>query len=262
MIKLAGFEITRIADTPWQKRVRFDGRESRYAIYNDDLEMGLRMSIVEYPLGSVEPRHVHPGTHATTVVKGRALIDGLTLKPLDCILGPSHEPHGPLEYPDSCTLFSCFQGSNDHSAVTELSTEKNYRLVQAESLPWAAGAHEGIDGIFAGGRRADRGWGDAWRWHVGPVRLVFCALCNPTLEQILLCGGELLVRISRRHEVVRGFREQALHQFARVGLAGDEGFLRNRLLTHVEAELGLTLIAVGAGAGAGAGIGTTTVSGG
>ncbi len=137
MIKLAGFEITRIADTPWQKRVRFDGRESRYAMYNDDLEMGLRMSIVEYPLGSVEPRHVHPGTHATTVVKGRALIDGLTLKSLDCILGPSHEPHGPLEYPDSCTLFSCFQGSNDHSEVKQLGTDRQYRLVQAPALSWS-----------------------------------------------------------------------------------------------------------------------------
>ena len=80
MFKLDGFEIVRIADTPWQKRVRFDGRESRFAMYYDDLENGLRMSIVEYPLGSVEPRHVHPGTHATTVVKGRALIDGLELK--------------------------------------------------------------------------------------------------------------------------------------------------------------------------------------
>jgi len=146
MIKLAGFEIVRIADTPWQKRVRFDGRESRFAMYNDDLENGLRMSIVEYPLGSVEPRHVHPGTHATTVVKGRALIDGLELKPLDCILGPSHEPHGPLEYPDSCTLFSCFQGSNDHSAVGELGAERHYRLIQADKLAWEkseSGAGEG-----------------------------------------------------------------------------------------------------------------------
>jgi quercetin dioxygenase-like cupin family protein len=137
MIKLAGFEITRIADTPWQKRVRFDGRESRFAMYNDDLENGLRMSIVEYPVGSVEPRHVHPGTHATTVVKGRALIDGLELKPLDVILGPSHEPHGPLEYPDSCTLFSCFQGSNDHSEVQQLGSERHYRLIQADKLAWA-----------------------------------------------------------------------------------------------------------------------------
>ena len=114
--------------------------------YNDDLENGLRMSIVEYPLGSVEPRHVHPGTHATTVVKGRAIIDGLTLKPLDCILGPSHEPHGPLEYPDSCTLFSCFQGSNDHSEVKQLGSERHYRLIQADTLAWQtseSGAGEG-----------------------------------------------------------------------------------------------------------------------
>ena len=64
------------------------------------------------------------------------LIDGLELKPLDCILGPSHEPHGPLEYPDSCTLFSCFQGSNDHSAVGELGSERHYRLIQAPTIEW------------------------------------------------------------------------------------------------------------------------------
>ena len=136
MITKAGFEIARIADCPWQKRVRFDGRESRFVMYQDDLENGLRMSIVEYPVGAVEPRHVHPGTHATTVVKGRAIIDGLTLGPLDVILGPSFEPHGPLEYPEGCTLFSCFQGSNDHSEVRSLGTEKRYRLVQAAAIAW------------------------------------------------------------------------------------------------------------------------------
>jgi hypothetical protein len=39
MLKIAGFEIVRIAETPWQKRVRFDGRESRFAMYNDDSEL-------------------------------------------------------------------------------------------------------------------------------------------------------------------------------------------------------------------------------
>ena len=202
MIKLAGFEIVRIADTPWQKRVRFDGRESRFAMYNDDLENGLRMSIVEYPLGSVEPRHVHPGTHATTVVKGRALIDGLELKPLDCILGPSHEPHGPLEYPDSCTLFSCFQGSNDHSEVKQLSTEKNYRLVLADDLEWRQGAIEGIEEKTLIDRGAGRLLMQVWRCAAGAslpagLRESLCALF--VVDGMIEAAGEQLVALSLIH---------------------------------------------------------------
>ena len=50
-------------------------------MYYDDRENELCIRLIDYPVGSIEPRHVHAGTHATTVLKGRAIVDGLTLSP-------------------------------------------------------------------------------------------------------------------------------------------------------------------------------------
>jgi hypothetical protein len=79
--------------------------------------------------------------HATTVLKHHTIVDGVTLRPLDVVLGPSNEPHGPLYYPESCQLLSAFQGSYYHSEVEKLSTEKHYRLIQQEQLPWEQGVN-------------------------------------------------------------------------------------------------------------------------
>ena len=68
------------------------------------------------------------------------MVDGLTLGPLDVILGPANEPHGPLHYPQGCQLFSAFQGSYFHSEVEALGTEKHYRLIQVAQIPWQADA--------------------------------------------------------------------------------------------------------------------------
>lgn len=105
-------------------------------MYYNDHENSLCLRLIDYPVGSTEPRHVHAGTHATTVLKGWAIIDGLTLGPLDLVLGPGGEPHGPLHYPDGCKLLSAFQGSYDHSEVTQISEHKQYRLVQSGQIPW------------------------------------------------------------------------------------------------------------------------------
>ena len=142
MLELAGLTIYRFDDVPWTHRVRFGGMKSRAKVYFVDEARGIRMTLVDFPVGSTEPRHVHPGTHATTVVNGRAIVDGVTLGPLDVILGPGGEPHGPLHYPDGCQLLSAFQGSNEHTEAESLSPEKHYRLVQHEAIPWAAeGSH-------------------------------------------------------------------------------------------------------------------------
>ncbi len=140
MITKSGCNIVYASDLQWEERVRFGSKKNRAKTYWHDAENNLYMRLVDQPANSVEPRHVHPGTHATTVLKGRALVDGLTLNTLDVILGPGNEPHGPLEYPDGCQLFSCFQGSNDHAEAKALSTEKHYRLVQSEQIPWDAKA--------------------------------------------------------------------------------------------------------------------------
>jgi hypothetical protein len=137
MITKSGFQIARVKEIPWEDRVNVDNWPSRAGMYYDDRE-------IDYPVGSTEPRHVHAGTHATTVLKGRAVVDGLTLGPLDVVLGPGGEPHGPLHYPEGCQLFSAFQGSYYHSEVDHMSTEKRYRLIQAEKIPWEAEREKGL----------------------------------------------------------------------------------------------------------------------
>jgi quercetin dioxygenase-like cupin family protein len=132
----AGIELTRHAEIPWQARVNVDGWPNRAGMYFDDPVTKLCIRIVDYPVGSVEPRHVHAGFHATTVLQNRAIVDGLTLRPLDVIIGPSNEPHGPLDYPEGCKLLSAFQGSYFHSEVEQLSGKKEYRLIEQAKLPW------------------------------------------------------------------------------------------------------------------------------
>src|SRR5712691_8017308 len=130
----ADYSVVRVNEIPWEDRVNVDGWPSRGGMYCQDTENQLTLRLIDYPVGSIEPRHVHAGTHATTVLKGRAIVDGLTLGPLDVILGPSNEPHGPLAYPEGCKLFSAFYGSYYHSEVEQLSSEKNYRLIQGREL--------------------------------------------------------------------------------------------------------------------------------
>ena len=129
-----GLTIVRVADIPWEDRINVDNWPSKAGMYYDNRELELCIRLIDYPVGSIEPRHVHAGMHATTVLKGKAIVDGLTLGPLDVILGPSNEPHGPLDYPEGCKLLSAFQGSYYHSEVEKLSTEKHYRLIQSGEI--------------------------------------------------------------------------------------------------------------------------------
>ncbi len=139
MTTATGFQVARLAEIPWEDRKNVDGWPSRAGMYWDDRENQLCMRLIDYPYGSIEPRHVHAGSHATTVLEGRAIVDGLTLGPLDVILGPSNEPHGPLSYPDGCKLLSVFHGSYYHSEAQELSSERHYRLIQSGGIPWQRG---------------------------------------------------------------------------------------------------------------------------
>ncbi len=139
MLTCAGVQIVRVAEIPWEDRMNVDNWPSRAGMYYDDRENGLCLRLIDYPVGAIEPRHVHGGTHATTVLKGAAIVDGLTLGPLDVILGPANEPHGPIDYPQGCKLFSAFQGSFHHSEVESLSGKKDYRLIEQAKLPWQSG---------------------------------------------------------------------------------------------------------------------------
>ena len=138
MLITGGYQIARFAEIPWEDRKNVDGWPSRAGMFCNDEENSLCMRLIDYPVGSTEPRHVHGGSHATTVLKGSAMVDGLTLERLDVVLGPSNEPHGPLHYPQGCQLFSAFYGSYYHSEVEQLADTRHYRLIQSANIPWSA----------------------------------------------------------------------------------------------------------------------------
>ena len=142
MIIKSGCNIVHHNELPWEENTRYGSTTFRSKTYWHDAGNDLYLRLIDHPANATEARHTHPGTHATTVLKGRAQVDGLTLNALDVILGPGNEPHGPLEYPDSsgCRLFSCFQGSHDHTAAHGLAPEKHCRIIQSEQLPWDAKA--------------------------------------------------------------------------------------------------------------------------
>ncbi len=133
-----GYKIAHLKDIAWEDRKNVDGWPSRAGMYYDDRENNLCMRLIDYTEGLTEPRHVHSGSHAAVVLQGHALIDGVRLNPLGVILGPSNEPHGPLQYPKGVKIFSAFQGSYFHSEVAE-GSESQYRLIHTEQLPWQSG---------------------------------------------------------------------------------------------------------------------------
>ncbi len=146
MLNKDGYTIVRQAEIPWEDRKNVDNWPSRAGMYYDDRENELCIRLIDYPVGSIEPRHVHGGAHATTVLRHTAIVDGLTLVPLDVIVGPSNEPHGPLDYQrNGCKLLSAFVGSYYHSEVEQLSNTQHYRLVQSGKIPWQATATEGME---------------------------------------------------------------------------------------------------------------------
>lgn len=134
----AGVHVARVASIPWEDRVNVDNWPSQAGMYFDDRDNAFTLRLINYPKGSVEPRHVHDGSHATTVLRGKAIVDGRTLGPLDVILGPGGEPHGPIHYPDGCKLLSAFQGSYFHSEVTQLASAPRYRLIESAAIAWAS----------------------------------------------------------------------------------------------------------------------------
>lgn len=77
---------------------------------NRDTEARRSDKLIKFPPGYLEPEHTHASVHSTMVVAGRMLVHGHELTPGDYIFGPSGTPHGPMEYPDGCIVFSCSTG--------------------------------------------------------------------------------------------------------------------------------------------------------
>jgi quercetin dioxygenase-like cupin family protein len=144
MLAKDGYQIAHVADIPWLDRKGVDGWPSRAGMYYDDRENNLCMRLIDYAHGLTEPRHVHSGSHAAVVLQGHALIDGFTLNPLDIILGPSNEPHGPLVYPKGVKIFSAFQGSYFHTEIEQNTGKSQYRLIHADQMLWQSTAVPGV----------------------------------------------------------------------------------------------------------------------
>lgn len=178
-------QIVRVDQIPWQDRVNIDNWPCRTRTFYANPETDLSVRLIDYPHGSTEPRHVHAGMHAATVVENHAIVDGVKLEPLDVVVGPSNEPHGPLVYPEGCRLVSAFQGSNHHSEVETLSAEKQYRLVQQESLPWEPRKDTGEVKTLV-----DQGLG---RLHVEIMRFPAGTTHKPDYLAALLFEGEASV---------------------------------------------------------------------
>ena len=136
MIEKSGYKIARVDDIEWQDRKGVDGWPSRAGMYYDDPGNNLTMRLIHYTHGLTEPRHTHDGSHAAVLLEGQALIDNETLGPLDIILGPSNEPHGPLQYPAGAKIFSAFQGSYFHHEIPIGSGKSHYRLIFPDKLDW------------------------------------------------------------------------------------------------------------------------------
>jgi len=115
-MRSGGFHITRFGDVPWERRIE-DNWPPLVKRLHRDAVLDLSMNVVWYPRGAVEPRHVHPGTHATWVIVGGATMNGETIGPSDLVFGAGGIAHGPLTYEMGCMLFSSIHGGAFHRAV-------------------------------------------------------------------------------------------------------------------------------------------------
>lgn len=80
-------------------------------ILNKNEEEGRADMFIKFPPGYIEPQHSHEAAHAVMIIDGRMLVHGHELTPGDYIYGQK-EPHGPMEYPDGCTVFASFVGGS------------------------------------------------------------------------------------------------------------------------------------------------------
>jgi len=65
---------------------------------------------VKFPPGYLEPRHTHGYYHSTLILEGEMHVAGKVLKRGDYIYGGPEEPHGPMHYPEGCTIYSSGRG--------------------------------------------------------------------------------------------------------------------------------------------------------
>ena len=135
-----GHRIVRFGDLKWEPRT-----EDRWPCLTKrqlfDPDRDLTMRIVWYARDAIEPRHVHPGTHAAFVLVGQANVGGQSLGPWDIVYGPGGVPHGPLHYPVGCMLFVMLDGGALHQAVqgeegVALAKGQPSQTIVESHVPW------------------------------------------------------------------------------------------------------------------------------
>ena len=89
-----------------------------------------------------------------------------------------------------------------------------------------------------------RGQSSFHRLFISPMPLVFRTLRDPFPQDFLLPRREFFVRLRRRHQLVLVRRENALHEFARLGLSRHERLALQRLLADVEPQLCLAVFRI------------------
>ena len=71
MATKSGVRIIRVAELEWLDSP-YAGWTSRRKLYLEDPDHELTIRLVQFPVGKTEPRHVHPGTHAATMMASRS----------------------------------------------------------------------------------------------------------------------------------------------------------------------------------------------
>jgi anti-sigma factor ChrR (cupin superfamily) len=79
-----------------------------------DSEAGITDTLVKFPPGYTEPRHVHEGSHSVCVIEGLQIAEGEPMRPGDYVYGGPRQAHGPFDYPEGCIVFSSHRGPTQH----------------------------------------------------------------------------------------------------------------------------------------------------
>ena len=114
-----------------------------------------------------------------------------------------------------------------------------FQLREHELIDWIANPLPLLDG------RGQRPLGRQER----PVRLIRRAGGDPTPECLFLCRRQRLVRLGRRHPLLRVVRENTLNQQTVARFARHDGFGFDGFLTHIEPQARLARVLIGPMAG-------------
>jgi hypothetical protein len=197
-----GLAVIRYKDVDLVDRMTVDNWPVRIGLYYTDPVYGVKTRMIDYDPGAIEPRHVHPGKHGTTIARGRVLAEGgVILGPLDVILGPSNEPHGPFEYPDGCNLISFFRGDDFHNEEAAAPKGKQHRLIKNETIPWQKAGEGEVKLLVDSG--LDDMVVEAWRFPPG-AKLAPGFIAAVVLEGSPEVNGECLGKWDLVHPVGKG----------------------------------------------------------